>query len=281
MMNDREQIGKTPGIVTTADVLAAIESLAAPALAEAWDHIGLQVGHPDTPVRKALIALDVTPRVLAEAAAEDCQLLVSHHPLIFQPLASLREDVPEQQLVRELVRLDISLIVAHTNLDVAPGGVADSLAAALWQALVLPAAEPGYGLPIYPELAHYGRLLTLPQPGWLSEILRRIRVGLGSTGCRINTDQDRLVTTIAVFPGSFPEEAVTGLRANPVDLVVCGEIKHHVGLMLQAGQIAVIDAGHDVSERVALSPLASRLAAILPQIQFAVARPMHYNEVAF
>ncbi|HAL74971.1 MAG TPA: Nif3-like dinuclear metal center hexameric protein, partial [Clostridiales bacterium] len=116
-------------ICTVREVWQALDQLAPPALAAEWDTaIGLEVGSPDARVSKAMIALDVTADVIAKSQATDCQLIICHHPLIFTPLVTLRQDIPEQSLITSLVQKGISLLAAHTNLDAAPGGVADCLA---------------------------------------------------------------------------------------------------------------------------------------------------------
>jgi dinuclear metal center YbgI/SA1388 family protein len=256
--------------VTVWTIKKNLDELAPPELAEEWDHIGLQVGEPSQLVRKVLICLDVTMKTAAEALDRECQLIISHHPLIFNPLPEMRLDCPEQAIIGRLIAQSQSVLVAHTNFDAASGGVADCLAEALH--LSRETLQP---------VGRFGRLGQLKPARTLSQLLAFVRESLGSAGCRLNTDQDRPVSRMAVFPGSFPEEDLDELVLSQAELVVCGEIKHHAGLMLAARGIACIDAGHDVTERIALYPLADRLAVRLPQIEFAVARDMHYNEIAF
>jgi dinuclear metal center YbgI/SA1388 family protein len=256
--------------ISVRQVLAVMEQLAPPELAEEWDRIGLQIGDLAKPVTKALLALDVTSPVIAEAASLGCQLVISHHPLIFSPLLSLRADDPEQKRVIEMIRAGLDLIVAHTNLDAAQGGVADCLLEAM-----------GFRHEAGTVIAKYGRLARYPSPQHLSVLLPEIRRRLGSAGCRLNLDRDLEIDRVAFFPGSFSEEALAGLGDSKPDLIVCGEIKHHIGLMLACRGIAVIDAGHDVTERVVLPPLAEKLTQLLPQIAFAVSPAMDYNKVAF
>lgn len=112
-------------------LIAACGSIAPEALREEWDNVGLQVGDPDASVSRVLISLDVTPEVVAEAAGFGAQCVVAHHPLLFRPLRSLREDRPEGRLPAQLIRAGIALYVMHTNLDVARPGTSDALAALL------------------------------------------------------------------------------------------------------------------------------------------------------
>jgi dinuclear metal center YbgI/SA1388 family protein len=116
---------------TCREVIEAIEAVAPPYLAEENDRIGLQIGRPDQEVSRVLVSLEVTREVLEEAQVRGAQLIVSHHPLIWQPLARIREDDPAGALVAELLRRRISVYVAHTNWDRCAEGVSACLARAL------------------------------------------------------------------------------------------------------------------------------------------------------
>ncbi len=95
------------------------------------DRTGFQVGRPDSPVTTVLVALEASPAVVREAQGLGAQLLLTHHPLIYQPLAEVREDQPGGELLSALIRAGIASVSCHTNLDVAPGGLNDYLARAL------------------------------------------------------------------------------------------------------------------------------------------------------
>ncbi len=112
-------------------VIEALERLAPRKLAEAWDNIGLQLGSPTQETAKVLIALDVNEAVVEQAEAKGAKLIVCHHPLIFKPLHKIRTDLPEGRLLQRLIKSDIAVYAAHTNLDIAEGGVNDVLAGRL------------------------------------------------------------------------------------------------------------------------------------------------------
>ena len=110
-------------MTTVQQVYEGMQRLAPPELAEHWDNPGLLVDCGGA-VRRVLVTLDITPEVVAEAAAKQCTVIVAHHPVIFDPLKRLcPADVPYQ-----LVQAGISAICMHTNLDAAEGGVNDVLA---------------------------------------------------------------------------------------------------------------------------------------------------------
>ncbi|MCH7321092.1 Nif3-like dinuclear metal center hexameric protein [Solibacillus sp. MA9] len=95
------------------------------------DPIGLAIGTLNKPVSKVLVTLDVTHEVVEEAIAQGCELIIAHHPPIFMKLSNLRTDNPQGALYEKCLKNDIAVYAAHTNLDVAPGGVNDLLADAL------------------------------------------------------------------------------------------------------------------------------------------------------
>lgn len=105
------------------DLLKHIETFAPLSLALDWDNVGLLVGDPNREARKALIALDVTAATLDYAIRIGADIIISHHPLIFQPLKKLNDP-----LLLRLIEHKLAVICLHTNLDVAPGGVNHTLA---------------------------------------------------------------------------------------------------------------------------------------------------------
>lgn len=95
------------------------------------DPIGLQIGQLNRQVQNVLVTLDVTLEVVQEAIDHNCQLILAHHPPIYRPLKNLRTDTPTGKIMELCIKHDIAVYAAHTNLDVAPGGVNDLLAEAL------------------------------------------------------------------------------------------------------------------------------------------------------
>jgi dinuclear metal center YbgI/SA1388 family protein len=117
--------------VKVKDIVRWMEAWAPPSFAEPDDKIGLQVGSMSAPVTRIAVALDVTQAVVKEAADQGAELIVAHHPILFRPMQAIRTDQPDGQLIQMLLQHQISVFAAHTNLDVAPGGVNDLLADAL------------------------------------------------------------------------------------------------------------------------------------------------------
>lgn len=112
-------------------VLELLRGLAPESLAEPWDRVGLQVGDPTWPVRRAMLCIDLTDAVLAEAQLQRVDLVVAYHPPIFHPLSALTAGDPKQRLILAAARARLAIYSPHTALDAAPEGVNDWLCAAV------------------------------------------------------------------------------------------------------------------------------------------------------
>jgi len=117
------------------EILNYLNQWAPPETAEGWDNVGLLADSGETEVTALMVALDVTPAAVEAAGRAGASLIVSHHPLIFKPLSRL------DGLPYRLAAAGLSVFSAHTNLDKAPGGVNDALAAALGLVRVRTAAD--------------------------------------------------------------------------------------------------------------------------------------------
>ena len=113
---------------TLRDIAQALEAWAPPASAQSYDNVGVQVGDAGRPVERALIALDLTADVIAEAKQRGTALILTHHPLIFRPLKSVTSGSGPSGLAFRLAEKGIALYSIHTNLDAARGGVSFALA---------------------------------------------------------------------------------------------------------------------------------------------------------
>ena len=239
--------------VTAQQTLAALQAYAPPALAADWDNVGLLVD-AGRPVTKIMTALDITPAVVAEAAAAGCELIAAHHPVIFDPLKTVAaDDVPAL-----LLQSGISAVCMHTNLDAAPGGVNDVLAGLL-----------GLGTDTEPIAEGCGRLGTLAAPTTVAALAARCARELGP-GVRF-VEAARPVQRLAVVSGaggSFLPECI----ARGADCLVTGEAAHHIALLAKQKGIGLIAAGHWATEHPIAAALAAYLNEHLPGIAAAPAR---------
>ncbi len=129
-------------------ITEVIERFAPLGWQESYDNAGFLVGRPDDEVHKALLAVDVTEEVLDEAEAEGCDIVLTHHPIVFHALKRFNSADPVQRCVERAIRSRIALYACHTNLDSAPGGMSWRLAGMLGvgNLEVLQPAEAGGGV---------------------------------------------------------------------------------------------------------------------------------------
>lgn len=168
-----------------ADIIAAIERVAPRTYQEDWDNSGLQVGNAAMECTGVLITVDATPAVIAEAKALGCNLVVSHHPLIFKGLKRLTGSTPVEVAVMNAVADGISVYSSHTALDNAPGGVSHAMAAKLGLRVLGP---------LSPSAAQWMKLVVyVPESDAESVRMAMFDAGAGSIGghydcCSFNTD---------------------------------------------------------------------------------------------
>lgn len=245
--------------MTISELYALIDrEIAAFSLAADWDNSGLLVGDPQAQVESALLCLDITLPAIRQAQKAGAQVIISHHPVIFHPLRSALAGSPAYALIEA----GIGAICAHTNLDVARGGVNDCLAEAIGLQNIRPLEEGA------PE--SLGRMGELPAPLSAGElaawVLERLHPG---AGVRF-VDGGRPIRRVAVCGGAG-SDLWESLPAG-VDALVSSEFHHHEFLGCQAAGLTAVDAGHHDTERVVLAPLRERLAALAPQVRFILAQ---------
>lgn len=113
--------------LTNSDVFHVMEKWAPKRLAYEWDNVGLQIGSYNKPVKKVMITLDVLESVVDEAVGCNADLIIAHHPLLFNSIKQINTDSPQGRIIQKLIYHNISVYASHTNLDVAVGGVNDEL----------------------------------------------------------------------------------------------------------------------------------------------------------
>lgn len=117
--------------MTGKDVIHQFEKWSPKHLAYDWDNVGLQVGSLNRPVKNIMVTLDVLESVVDEAIEKNIDLIIAHHPLLFVKLNQINMDTPKGKVIQKLIKHDITVYAAHTNLDVAAGGVNDVMAEAI------------------------------------------------------------------------------------------------------------------------------------------------------
>ncbi len=249
-------------MATVADILQFVESLAPKYMAMDWDNVGLLCGRRDREVKKILVALDPFRNVIEEAIEIGADLIVTHHPLIFRnPLMAVNEDTEAGRCVLTLMEHGIAAINAHTNLDLAPGGINDILAQTLSLSdiqVLEPEGEDAQGRPY--GLLRSGTVEAQP----LSAFLSQVKEHLHCDGFRY-VDGGKPVRKVAVGGGSCADEMFIALEAG-CDTFVTADVKYNQFRTAFESGLNLIDAGHFHTENPAMPVLAARLRAAFPDV---------------
>ena len=247
-------------MVTVADILKFIETVAPPYMKESWDNVGLNCGHMDRPVTKILVALDPFTHVCREAKKIGADLLVTHHALIWKP-GFITDMSTQGRNTLFLVENGIAHINAHTNLDQAPGGVNDVLAAKLGlENVEIINPKDGVGLMRCGDVAE--------QP--LESFLITVKERLGCEGLRY-VSSGKPVRRVAVGGGSCAGGILEALDAG-CDTFVTADIKYNQFWDAHDLGMNLIDAGHFHTENPVVAVLADKLAAEFPEIQVEISK---------
>ena len=242
-------------MATVADIINFMETLAPSHMKMDWDNVGLLCGSRRTPVTKVLIALDPFEGVCAEAEGWGAQLIVTHHPIIFQPLTSVTDETSIGRSIQRLCRSGISAVNAHTNLDCAPGGVNDILA----EKLGLTDVEV-----IQPEGEHLLRMGLVEEQS-LESFLATVKENLGCAGIRY-VDGGKPVRKVAVGGGACASELMDAYFSG-CDTFVTSDIKYNQFWDAHDLGLNLIDAGHFATENPVTAYLAEKITAAFPEVE--------------
>lgn len=217
-----------------------------------FDNVGLLVGDPCAEVTKAVVALDCTLSAVNTAKENGCQLIITHHPIIFDPL----KRVLAGSAVYEVIKSGISVVSMHTNLDVGIGGVNDCLCSALsLENVKKVAAADGY-------LLNTGELSSPLYPDSLAEYIKE-KLGGGVKYFGAGKEIKR-VLLCSGSGGSYISEVLK----QGCDALITADIKHNQFLEAERLGVSLFDAGHFETEDVVTEPLKQLLTQNFSSIQF-------------
>jgi dinuclear metal center YbgI/SA1388 family protein len=251
-------------MTTVKDILDFIHTLAPQYMKEDWDRVGLNCGHLDHPVTRILVALDPFAEVCEEAAEMEAELLVTHHALIWTP--GFITDMDEQgRNALYLIEKNIACINAHTNLDCAPGGVNDILAAKLKLQNIQVIDPKGET----PNGQHWGllRMGTIAEKN-LTDFLTTVKKQLGCEGLRY-VNAGKPVRKVAVGGGACAGE-LRKVAAAGCDTFVTADVRYNQFWDARNLGINLIDAGHFHTENPVCVYLADKLREAFPDVTVAM-----------
>lgn len=249
-------------MVSVQEIMDIMEELAPRSYAEDWDNPGLLVGSPAQETVRIAVCLDVSDAVVQMAIEHDAHLIISHHPMIFRAMKSFRTDTPLGSRIAELVKHDIAVFAAHTNLDIAQGGVNDVLAETiglegLAHFVVQGQDEAGgtYSL---------GRVGELQEAMTIAAFAAQVREALKASHVRYVSAGARPVQRVALCPGSGAEFIEQAARLG-ADAYLTGDVRYHDAQHAVELGLHVVDAGHFGTEFPVVERLRARLAEALAE----------------
>ncbi len=229
--------------MTLRDVVAVIEELAPLSTQPQWDNSGWQVlpAGEDAPCTGVLVCVDVTPAVVAEAAAKSCNLIISHHPTLFKGVKSLTGATLPQQTVMECIRRNIALYASHIPTDISGRGINMRMASMLGLT----------GVEILDPESGLGAIGELPEPLTLDEVVTLVKERFGVEAVRASRPKGENVSVrrIALCGGSGSEFAQLAVQRG-ADLFLTSDTRHHL-FVDNAPDIQLLDIDHWAAEECA------------------------------
>lgn len=220
------------------EMIYQLETLSPSSFAESYDNVGLLIGNPQKEIRSVLIALDAVRQVVEEAAQLGVDMLLTHHPMIFRPLKSIRSDHFIGAKAMQLIRHDICCYAMHTNFDIM--GMADAAA----DEIALQNRQVLY-VTYEDEIAKegIGRYGSLPSVMSLQQCAYHMKKAFRLDEVRVYGDAGRRIETAAISPGSGKSIVKTAIEVG-TDVLITSEIDHNDALDAMEQGLAIIDAGH-------------------------------------
>ncbi|QIL50716.1 Nif3-like dinuclear metal center hexameric protein [Weissella coleopterorum] len=220
-------------------LIQAIENLAPINLAWERDNVGLQVGHANQEITRVMTTLDVRPEVVTEAIEHHVDFIFSHHPIMFHPAKNLDLSDPQNKMYADLLKNNITVYSAHTNLDAAQNGMNDWLA----QALGLSNLQPLLPNSVNPQ-SGLGRIGDLAEPISIQKYAEFIRDLFKVKVVRvIANDLNRTIQKIAVIGGDGGSEYITAQQMG-AEALITADLYYHTGHDVLAHDFVVIDPDH-------------------------------------
>ena len=229
-------------------------------LAEEWDNPGLLVGSFDSEVEKIFVCLDVTEENIKSAVEFGANLIIVHHPLIFRAVKNFRTDLPLGRKLEILIKNNIAVFAAHTNLDSVQGGVNDVLAQKLGLIDVKTFDEENFTL---------GRIGKLPEKMTAQNFALHVKKSLNAESVRLVEAGDFLIEKVGICGGAG-SDIISKAKFHGAQAFVTGDVKYHEAQNAAEIKIHVVDAGHFATEFPVVHVLAEMLQTEFEKLSYKI-----------
>ena len=243
------------------NIIKEMELLAPTYLKEDFDNVGLMVGDKNKEVKKVLLALDCTLKVIEEAKKENVELIITHHPLIFKRPSSITTDTLQGKKIIELIKNDISLYSSHTNLDSVENGLNDTIVSILgFDNFKILEKNKRY------DKAGLGRIVSLNESIQLEDLISKIKKSLNINNLRVVKGKDK-VNKIAIINGSGQDFIGKAVPLG-ADCIITGDTTYHFASDYKEMEISILDVGHFASEQITFFNVMENLKEKFKDVEF-------------
>lgn len=219
------------------EIINKIENFCPVELAEPWDNVGLLCGDINRDIKNIFLTLDANLSTVKEAVKKKADMIISHHPILFSPVNRIDYSTPTGEMIKLLIENNIVLYTAHTNMDVANGGINDVLADMFHLS----------DIKTVDDETNLGRIGTLKNEMTLFEF-SKIVGGKLNTAVRICGNMDKIISKVAVGSGACMDEISETAYLKGADVLVTADVKYHDAIDSVERGLSIIDAGHYPTE---------------------------------
>ncbi|KGM97893.1 hypothetical protein Z968_01630 [Clostridium novyi A str. 4552] len=249
-----------------ADFKNIVEDFAPVKLKLSYDNVGLMVGELNNEIGNILVALDCTLDVIEEAKEKNCNFIFTHHPLLYRKPSSVTSETLVGKKILELIKNNISLYSAHTNLDSVKSGINDTVMKML-EIKNCKTIEFSEGKDKDDNVSGLGRVGTLENPITVKEMCSRVKEVLKTPYVRYIGEDSKKIKTIAVINGSG-QDYFDRARKMGADCIITGDTTYHIISDYNEDGISVIDGGHFPTEWLAFKDICMRLQEKIKEAGF-------------
>ena len=244
-------------MVKLSEIISFLEDRFPPEYAEEFDNIGLLAGKSQKDIKKVLICLDCTPSVVREAVSLGADLIISHHPFIFNSIKAVNDTSPLGSAIVLALEENISIYSAHTNLDSAPGGLTDLVCSMLSLT------------PVSNIEGNLGRVCTTDTTA--KALCAKIKDAFGIETLFSTFKKDRPIKKIAICNGGGGGE-LSEIAKGMCDVYISGDLKYHEILSFSESDADFIEMRHYDSEFIVTNLLKSELDKNFAEVEFFISK---------
>ncbi len=234
------------------DIIKQLETIAPVHYAEKWDNVGLIVGDEEQEVHKVLIALDPSTEVIEQAIEQQCDMIITHHPLIFSPMKKITNNDFIGKRILSMMNNSIAYYAMHTNMDIAIMADESAAMVGLKDTVALEQVEPSNQ---HVGIGRFGNLVIAMS---LLELAKAVKKQFHLDDVRVVGDLTKEIKKVAISTGSG-EDFIENAIQMGADVLITGDIRHHKALDAIERNLSIIDAGHYGTERFMVEWLCAHL----------------------